>query len=192
MGMFDLGDDIPRAGTAFSRWIGRAVFRWRGWKIEGALPNVPKMVVVVAPHTSNWDFCVAMCAVRALNLRVSWLGKNTLFWWPMGRIFTHLGGIPVDRASPHGMVGQIIAAFDRRDKLVVAITPEGTRKRGSAWKRGFYHMAQGAGVPIATAGLDYARKILEFGPVLMPTGDVDVDIQSLQEFFGGLRGKRVD
>lgn len=172
-------------------WFSRSVLRIAGWRIEGHVPDLPKCVVVVAPHTSNWDFPVAMLYAFALGLDASFLGKAELFRWPiLGRLFYWLGGIPVQRDKAHGVVQDAVRAFRERDHLILGIAPEGTRKRVAAWKTGFYQIAVGARVPIALAFLDYGRKAGGFGPVLEPTGDINHDIQAIREFYAGVTACR--
>lgn len=178
-----LGPALPTRGNAVSRALGRALLRGLGWRIEGALPDVPKFVGIVAPHTSNWDFVVGYAAVLALGLRVSYIGKDALFKPPLGWLMRYLGGIPVVREQRQGLVGQMVDAFAAREQLVLGIAPEGTRKAVAQWKTGFYHIALGAGVPIVPVGLDGPHKTLRLGPPLTPTGDLHTDLPRLQAFF---------
>ncbi len=127
--------------------------RLRGWRLAGEVPPLCKYVVVLAPHTCNWDFPLAMLAASGYGIRLSWLGKNTIFRWPVAGFLRGMGGIPVRRQHHDGMVGQVVDAFAARDTLVVGMTPEGTRTATSHWRSGFYHMARGAGVPIVLASL---------------------------------------
>ena len=124
--------------------MGRAYLRLGGWKLEGTFPQVSKVVTIVAPHTSNWDFPLGVALLFALELRASWLGKHTLFQGLFGRLFYGLGGIPVDRRSNHGVVEACVKAFDEAPALLLALAPEGTRKGVSQWKSGFYAIATAA------------------------------------------------
>jgi 1-acyl-sn-glycerol-3-phosphate acyltransferase len=169
--------------------VGHAMLRLLGWRAEGELPNLPKFVVAVAPHTSNWDFFVGIAVMFALDLRIGFLGKHTLFRWPCGGVMRWMGGIPVDRASPHGVVGESIAAFLRTERRILAIAPEGTRKRVPHFKSGFLQIARGAGVPVLLASLDYAAKCVRFGPVFEPGEDVEADRLRTEAFFANVRGK---
>ncbi|NVJ98303.1 MAG: lysophospholipid acyltransferase family protein [Alphaproteobacteria bacterium] len=148
------------------------------------------MVVIAAPHTSNWDFPVFMAAVGYLRLNVSFLGKHSLFSGPIGWLFYWLGGIPVDRDAntAKDIVGQAVAAFDERDELVLGIAPEGTRSKVTKWKTGFYRIALGAGVPILTAYVDSRTKEIGFGEPFEPTGDMEADIAALQAFYTDKQG----
>jgi len=178
-----IGSQVPSRGNRFSRWIGNALLVVFGWRIDGTFPDVPKLVGIVAPHTSNWDFFFGICASFALGVRVNWVGKHTLFRWPYGGFMRWLGGIPVDRASAEGRVKQIVKIMNGRDRFVLGLAPEGTRGRTRRWKSGFYHVAVGAGVPILLTHLDYPRRIIGFGPTFEPTGNVDEDLASIRACY---------
>ena len=154
-----------------------------GWQIEGVLPDLRKCVAIAAPHTSNWDFFFGICAASAMDLRVSWAGKHTLFRWPFGVFMRWLGGIPVTRGSREGVVSQIVRIMERHERFIFGLSPEGTRKRVERWRSGFYHVACQAGVPIVLAYFDSARKVVGVGPVFEPTGDFDTDIGRIQGFY---------
>ena len=154
------------------------------------MPNEPKFVVIVAPHTSNWDFTLGVAALFALGFRVSFLGKHTLFKWPLGAFMRWLGGIAVERSVSRDRVQETIGAFNSSDKLILAVAPEGTRKRVAEWKTGFYHVARGAGVPIVPVAFDYGRKTIRVGPPFRPTGDREADFASLKEFYRDVGARR--
>jgi 1-acyl-sn-glycerol-3-phosphate acyltransferase len=162
------------------------------WRAEGSLADCPKCVVVVAPHTSNWDFPVLMLIKVALRLKVRWMGKHTLFRPPFGWIMRWLGGLPIDRSARNNMVEQAVESFRTHDRLLLAIPPEGTRKRAPYWRSGFYHIALGAQVPIALAYADYRRKVGGIGHIFVPSGDVDADMAIIRDFYSGIVGKRPD
>ena len=151
--------------------------------MEGTLPHLPKFVVIVAPHTSNWDFFVGIGAVYALGIRISFLGKDSLFRGPLGPMMRWLGGIAVDRSVSRDRVAEMVDVFRSRDQLVVALTPEGTRKKVAGWKTGFYHVAKGADVPIVPVAFDYSQKKIVFFPAFTPTGDANRDIDLLKSLF---------
>jgi 1-acyl-sn-glycerol-3-phosphate acyltransferase len=171
------------------RLLGQTYLRLAGWRVEGALPDEPKCVIIVAPHTSNWDFTLGVAVVFALELRASWLGKHTLFKPPFRSFLRWLGGIPVDRRASHGVVGNCVRAFEAAPALLLALSPEGTRKGVSQWKTGFYHIANQAGVPIVPVGLDYREHVVRFMPVFRPTGDLEADLTQLQGAFAGVEGR---
>lgn len=137
-----------------------------GWKIRGELPDEPKMVIVGAPHTSNWDFFLFLAALHHFDIRVRFLGKHSLFRWPLGFMFRKVGGIPVDRARPGGIVGQVEAAVDAEDEMILVIAPEGTRSVTPSWKSGFVEIAETADLPVVLAGVDGVEKVLTIGPAL--------------------------
>lgn len=184
-----LGDAIPRRGNALTRAIARFwlfVFRWR---FEGDVPNVAKAVVIAAPHTSNWDFLLGMGVVFAVGVDVKWLGKHTFVRGPLGGVLRWLGGIPVDRRAPQGMVGRTIGEFARRERLLIGLAPEGTRKKVEKWKMGFYYIARGAGVPILPVYFDYGRRVVGFGPLVAPSGDVAADLEKIGSVYEGVVGR---
>lgn len=185
-----LGEALPRRGSAALAAFGRGLLRLLGWRIEGAIPDVPKLVIAVAPHTSNWDFVIGMAAMFALDLRLSFLGKHTIFHGPFDRLLRWMGGIPVDRASPHGVVDECVRAFAASDRRVLAIAPQGTRKGPGRFRSGFLHIARGAGVPVLLAALDYGARCVRLGPMLQPGADVDADLARIEAHFAPVRGRR--
>ena len=185
----DLGTTIPRRGNFLTTWIARALFKLFGWRMEGALPDLPKMVIAAGPHTSNWDFVVGVGAMYSAGFKVSFLGKDTLFRPPLGWIMRALGGRPVDRSAAHGLVAESIRQIGEADKFILALAPEGTRKPTTQWRRGFWHVAKGAGLPIVLGYFDYGTKAVGFGPILWP-GEVESDMRTIQQFYATKRGKR--
>lgn len=160
-----------------------------GWHIEGAIPNEPKFVIIVAPHTSNWDFPVGLWVLFALSFRGSFLAKHTLFKFPLNSFMRWLGGIPVERSVHKLRVRGTIDSFNKSEKMILIIAPEGTRKFVPEWKSGFYYIANGAHVPIVPVAFDYAAKEVRIGAPFMPTGDRDADIPLLKDYFRGIKGK---
>ncbi len=184
-----LGEAVPKRGNRFSRGLGKAVLRLLGWDFEGEIPNLSKMVVIGAPHTSNWDFLVGMATLLGLGFDVQWIGKHTLFRPPFGGVMRLLGGVPVNRETSEGLVAQVAEAFKQRERFALGVTPEGTRKRVEKWKTGFYFIAHGAGVPILPAFFDYPRKRVGVGPLLHPSGDLEADLATLRAFYAPFQGK---
>lgn len=162
--------------------------RWGGWHLKGQLPLGEKFVMIAAPHTSNWDLPVMLAVAFAFGIELSWMGKHTLFWGPLGMFFRWLGGIPIDRRATHDVVAQSVALFQHRERLILAVAPEGTRKKVRYWKTGFYHIACGAGVPILLGFIDYRRKETGVGPTVQPTGDLEADLKIIREFYAGITG----
>ena len=165
-----------------------------GWSVEGDLPDAPKFVIVVAPHTSNWDVPVGLLCAYALGLLFPWpygfMVKAPVFRWPLvGPLVRWLGGIPIDRRAPNNVVDQMADAFQQHERLMLAITPEGTRKKTTYWKSGFYHIALKARVPIVLAYLDYGRKVSGLGPTIWPSGDADADLELIRDFYAGVTAK---
>jgi len=154
------------------------------------MPNLRKFVLIVAPHTSNWDFPVGMSAKLALGLSAIWLGKHTLFRFGFGIILRALGGIPVDRSAKNDVVQQVSGEFAKRGQLVLALAPEGTRKRVERWRTGFYHIAHAARVPIVPVALDWELRAIRILAPFVTTGDVEGDIAKLRQLFEGLKGRR--
>jgi 1-acyl-sn-glycerol-3-phosphate acyltransferase len=171
------------------RTLGRVALRVLGFRVEGDFPNLPKFVVIAAPHTSNWDFPVGLAAKLATGIGAAWIGKHTIFRWPFETILRWVGGIPVDRSASSDVVGQLVAEFARRPQMVLALAPEGTRKKVERWKTGFYRIAQGANVPIVPVALDFGNKAVRIMPAFTPTGDQDADIAELRRRFDNVRGK---
>ena len=185
-----IGASIPRRGSALLRAFGRLVLRVMGWRLEGEIPDQPKLVIAVEPHTSNWDFIVGMGAMFAMDLDLSFLAKHTLFRGPLGGVLRWMGGIPVDRASAHGVVGDAVAAFARSERRLLAIAPRGTRKAGARYKSGFVHIARGAHVPILLATLDYGARCVRLGPTFVPGDDVDAELARVAAFYAPVRGRK--
>ena len=160
-----------------------------GWRFEGVVPNEPKFVIIVAPHTSNWDFPVGVMALFSLGFSVSFLAKHTVFGWPWGIFMRWLGGIPVERSVSRDRVAESVAAFNGADKLIFVVAPEGTRKLVPRWKTGFYHVARGAQVPIVPVYFDFATKVIGIGPAFRTTSDMERDLAEIKEFYRGRTGK---
>jgi len=161
------------------------------WSISGTVPDVSKGVIIVAPHTSNWDFVIGIAGMLALDLDLHFLGKHTLFEGPLAPLMRLLGGIPVDRSQPgSGVVEEMGERMRSADQLLLALAPEGTRSSVEKWKTGFHRIALSGGVPIAPVTLDYGRREIRFGALVMPTEDLESDIAVLQAFFDGARGRR--
>ena len=160
-----------------------------GWRVEGRLPNVDKVVVIAAPHTSNWDLPILLSVAFALRVEARWLGKNSLFQGPLGFLSKWMGGIPVDRSASQNLVAQTVEMFRNSERLILAIPPEGTRGKVSHWKTGFYYIALGAGVPISFGFMDYARKVSGLGPAFYPTGNIEEDMKIIRNFYSNVTAK---
>jgi len=183
-----LPDCLPSRGNAFSRVVGRTLFSAMGWRIEGEFPPQPKLVAIVAPHTSNWDFIVGILAVFAIGIRARFIAKHQLFKPPLGWLMRWFGGIPVNREAPQGMVPQAVAAIERTQSVFLAITPAGTRSSSKPWKSGFYRIAVAARVPIMPIAFDGEHKTIRLLPAFAPGGDYEADLPKLRAYFEGVRG----
>jgi 1-acyl-sn-glycerol-3-phosphate acyltransferase len=184
-----LGAQVPQRGSRVGRAFGRSMLRLMRWRIEGDIPDLPRFVVAVAPHTSNWDFVVGVAAMFALDLRIAFIGKHTLFRWPFDGALRWIGGIPVDRSSPHGVVAASVEAFAHCERRVLAIAPEGTRRQVQRFRTGFLHIARGAGVPVLLAALDWGDRCVRFGPLIQPGDDVEADRERVERHFARIEGK---
>lgn len=188
-----LPPNVPRAKpNAFARWLGRSVLRLGGWRVVGTLPDVPKVVIIAAPHSSNWDGIWGFAAKLALGFDVRILGKAELFWWPLGSLLRALGVMPVDRASPHGTVQQVVDLVVDSDRIWFALAPEGTRKRVERWKTGFWKIAHGAQVPILLAYFHYPDKVIGMGPLFETTGDMEADLKAVRDWYRPWVGRNRD
>jgi len=159
-----------------------------GWQIEGTLPDLPKFVLIGAPHTSNWDFVLFLGVIFSLRANVRFMGKAELFRFPIGWFFRYCGGVPVDRKKSTGLVEQMVKASNESEKFILTIAPEGTRHHVPEWKRGFYHIAKSARIPIVMAIVDGKHKTVRIGQVFQPTEDIEADMKTIQGFFTGVIG----
>ena len=178
-----VGDQVPMRGNAVLRAFGRTLLRLGGWRFEGTIPNIPKMMIIVAPHTSNWDFVVGVAAKFALGIRASFLGKDTLFRGPLGAFMRWLGGIPVYRHAPRNAVEATVAHVQAHARIVLVLSPEGTRKKLPAWRTGFHYVATGAGLPILPAALDFSTRTVRFFPLYHPTARVEENLAALGALY---------
>lgn len=172
-------------------WISKGLLRLWGWKITGHYPSeVDKLVIAVAPHTSNWDFPVGVLVNSAGKYRANYVGKHTIFRWPFGVFFRWLGGIPVDRSKNHNFVSATVEAFHREKRMHLVIAPEGTRTKVERFKTGFYHIARLAEVPICLCTFNWETKEVFFDPKLFwPTSNEDADIAYIWNYFKGIKGR---
>ena len=174
--------------SAFFHFYAKLLMRIYGWRIDGKLPNIPKFVLIGAPHTSNWDAILFLGVIFSLRANVRVMAKAEAFRFPFGWFFRYCGGIPVDRRKSTGMVDQMVKAFNESEQFVLTIAPEGTRHQVVEWKRGFYYIAKGAGVPIVMAVVDGRHKTVQIGHIFHPTNDVEADMKLIQGHFAGVTG----
>ena len=174
--------------TPLLRFLAILILRLIGWKSIGSKISAPKYVLIGAPHTSNWDFPLMLLVVLELRLQLFWMGKHTLFPFPFSGIMKWLGGIPINRTKSHNVVSDIVGQFKSNDNLVVLVPPEGTRRKVSEWKTGFYHIANNAGVPILMGYVDAAKKEAGFADFFYPTGELESDMKEIRSFYAQKKG----
>lgn len=169
--------------------ISRFILHLLGWKAIITVPDFPKCVFCVAPHTSNCDFLLGKLAYLSVGRKAGFLIKKDWFFFPLNLIFKAMGGVPVNRSRRGELIDQVVEQFKTHDQFCIAITPEGTRKRNSHWKKGFYLIAQQAEVPIVLAYIDYQRKVVGIERVFDPSGDYEKDIQEIKSYFKNVVAK---
>jgi len=170
------------------QWIGHTFLKVAGWKTDGEAPTIDRYVIIAAPHTSNWDLPFMLAMAFVYDMPVRWMGKHTLFKAPFGPFFKRLGGIPIVRHRPGGVVGQMIEHFEDDESLILMVPAEGTRSHVDYWKSGFYHIARGAGVPVVLSYLDFGKKVGGIGPAIQLTGDYRADMDKIRAFYADKQG----
>ena len=169
-------------------YLARFFMRTFGWRVEGTLPDLPKYVLIGAPHTSSWDFVLFLGVIFTLRANVRFMGKAELFRSPFGGSSNYCAGVPGYLKNPGRLVEQMVEACEKSSNFILTIAPEGTRYQVTEWKRGFYYIARGAGIPIVMAIVDGKQKAVRIGQVFHPTGDMDADIQEIVGIFKGVSG----
>jgi len=171
------------------RFLSNSIMRLFGWSVDGQLPDLPKFILIGAPHTSNWDFVLFLGVVFHLRANVKFMGKAELFRNPLvGWFFYWCGGVPVDRKKSTGLVEQMVEACEQSDRFILTIAPEGTRHYVSEWKMGFYHIAKSTGIPLVMAVVDGKKKKVRVGQVFHLTENMEDDIKVIKRFFEGIVG----
>lgn len=170
------------------KWLAARFLKWRGWEFTGEIPNVPRLVIIGAPHTSNWDFVVFLGALHHYRVKMRFIGKQGLFRWPFGYLFRRWGGIPVDRTRPGGVVNQVVATMDQTDRVILAVAPEGTRKAAPYWKAGFLAIARKSGAPILLAYIDFKHRKAGMGPIL-DAEDPEAVMETARSFYADKVGR---
>jgi 1-acyl-sn-glycerol-3-phosphate acyltransferase len=170
--------------------LGKVLLFLSGWKIAGRIPQVPRTVMIAAPHTSNWDFFYTVVIFSALGVRIRFLGKKSLFKFPLGFLMRFFGGIPIDRSKSNNFVSAAAQMINQQEKIILLVPVEGTRGYTEQWKSGFYYIAQEAGVPISLGFLDYAKKEGGFfNDLFYPTGNYVEDLEKIQLYYKDIQGK---
>ena len=173
----------PRTVSPRLQRVGRGLLRLMGWRCVGAPPGVTRAVVLCGQHSSNWDFVLGLFGMWAFGLWADWIGKDSLFRGPLGWLMRASGGIPVDRSTRHGFVGEVARKIRDGEAGTIVIAPEGTRSYTPMWKSGFYRIAEQANAPIVLGFLDYPTKTCGFGTLLHPSGDVAADMEKIRAFY---------
>ena len=185
-----LPPNVPRVPRhRLSRWIGRAVLRLGGWRVVGEFPDLPRVVLIGAPHSSNWDGIWGFAAKLALGLDIRILGKHQLFWGPLGPLMRALGIIAINRGAASGVVGQMAQQFRGADRFWLGIAPEGTRKPVARWKTGFWKIAHAAQVPVLPVYFHYPDRVIGIGPPFATSHDMEADLVRLREWYRPWQGK---
>ena len=179
---------VPGPPTPAQR-AARAVLRSLGWRVQVTWPSVPRCVIVVYPHTSNWDFVVGYLARLELGIPLQWIGKDTLFRWPLDGLLRRMGGVPVNRREHTGFIGQLVAEMRRRPWMWIALAPEGTRAHTDHWKSGFYHLALAARAPVGLAFIDYGARVVGLHTYIELTGDEAADVARIRLAYAGKVGR---
>lgn len=186
----ELGPRVARLNSPRLRRWGRRFLSRRGWTISGNLPDLSHMILLGVPHTSNWDLLYCLAFECALGFKANWVGKESLFFWPLGALMRRLGGVPVNRRFPRQMLRDTVAHFRERAHLILAIAPEGTRRKVEKWKQGFHRIARAAAVPIVPICMDFGARTFAIGTPYIATENVESDIRTLKEFYAGAVGRR--
>ncbi|HYD46749.1 MAG TPA: 1-acyl-sn-glycerol-3-phosphate acyltransferase [Terriglobales bacterium] len=179
----------PFGVSRFMHGLARFLFRISGWQIEGAVHRPERFVLISAPHTSYWDAIVLLVAAHIFRVKLSWYVKSEAFIFPLSLLIRYFGGIPIYRRHRRNMVAQAVEDFANKERLILAVPPEGTRGRTPYWKTGFYHIARNANVPLVLGYIDFKRKVAGLGPAFVPTGDIAADFEIFREFYAKVTPK---
>jgi 1-acyl-sn-glycerol-3-phosphate acyltransferase len=183
--------DEPPLPATFGARLARWALGAAGWRLEGRAPAHSHCIIIGAPHTTNWDLAIALLTGAGLGFRLRWLGKDSVFWEPLGTLMRWVGGIPVDRSNRTGLVQSLVKRMKSEQEFMLCIAPEGTRKYTGHWKSGFYRIALAADIPIVLGYCSYDRKVVGLGPSIRLTGDVDADMAVIAAFYADKRGKHL-
>lgn len=172
---------------SFCRWM---LYKKMGWTLNVTETHPEKFIICLAPHTSNWDFVIGQLYAGAEGIKSNFLMKKEWFFWPLGPFFRHLGGIPVWRSKHTSMTDNLADTARQCKEFRLCITPEGTRKPVTEWKKGFYFIAQKAGIPILLYGVDYQKKLIQCTKTIVPTGDMETQMRDIKLYFKDFQGKK--
>ena len=187
---------IPKAFRAYRpkalQFLGKLVLSIFGWRVKGSISedfSNQKLVVIVAPHTSNWDGIFGVATVAGLDAKITFIGKHTAFRYGLGAFLRYMGGIPVDRSKPGGIIQDAIDQIKKIDGSLIAMSPEGTRSKVKEWKTGFLRIAKELNTKIIPASLDFAKKEILLGKAFTPSGNNDEDIKTLKKYYSVFKAK---
>lgn len=170
----------------FSKWV---LYRRMKFRTEITQEFPRKYIIALAPHTSNWDFIIGQLFSRAEGFKCDFMMKRQWFFWPMGCLMRRLGGIPVERSRKMSLTDQLAQVANQRSDFALCITPEGTRKAVTEWKRGFYYIALKANLPILLFSVDFKDKLIKCTKTVIPNGDVEAQMREIKEYYRGVQGK---
>ena len=191
-----LQDQVPEhlrgRWGGFFQWLGKAVLSSIGWQVTGNIPNEERLLIIAAPHTSNWDFILGISALFAINVNIKWLGKNSLFIPGIAWFFKWLGGIPVNRENPNLLIDYVVKTVEKEKGLIIGIAPEGSRKKVDRWKSGFLRIAKQTDAKILFLSIDAPSKKLKIGEIFEPSGDNEKDIKFVMNYFKQYKGINPD
>ena len=173
---------------SFFQWMGATTLIYFGWQVSGNIPNEERIVIIAAPHTSNWDFVLAIAALFALNINIKWLGKDSLFRPGLSWFFKWLGGIPVNRDNPAFLIDHVVKIVEKEKGLVIGMSPEGSRKKVNRWKSGFLRIAEQTNSKILFLSIDSPSKTLKIGQIFEPSGNRENDLNFVMEYFKQFKG----
>jgi 1-acyl-sn-glycerol-3-phosphate acyltransferase len=176
----------------FFQWLGKVVLSSIGWQVTGNIPNEERLLIIAAPHTSNWDFILGISALFAINVNIKWLGKNSLFIPGIAWFFKWLGGIPVNRENPNLLIDYVVKTVEKEKGLIIGIAPEGSRKKVDRWKSGFLRIAKQTDAKILFLSIDAPSKKLKIGEIFEPSGDNEKDIKFVMNYFKQYKGINPD
>ncbi|GLX77387.1 acyltransferase [Thalassotalea insulae] len=182
-------EQVAKNHFVVSCWFAKKILAWLNWRVTGQFPKQKKFILIVAPHTSNWDFIIAILVMLALNIRVTFLGKDSIFVGPFKWLLEKLGGVGIDRSHPHGIVGQMVNLFAAREKMILGLAPEGTRSKTSEWKKGFLHIAKQADVAVVPVSLDFNKKEVTIMSAQYVSDDIDGSLVQIKAMYQGVCAK---
>ena len=188
--LIQIPEQFRASHPIFLQKIGKFFLTITGWKFKGDIPRSDRIILVAGPHTSNWDFLLALAFIFGLNLNVFWIGKHTLFKNGFSKIMRKLGGIPVDRASPELLMNEVSHIIKKQKGVIIAISPEGTRKKVERLKSGFLRIAKTTNSQILLAGIDFESKLIHLGKLFQPSGNTESDLLNVHNYFRQFKGKR--